>query len=75
MEASRAHALVNSILDTHISAVRGKDSAEALIQALENARQDLQLMVEQVIDECCNSRDVNVETALDEAEEITRGAR
>lgn len=73
MNTEKALALVNSILDTHIQALNGETHPDRVREALENARQDILLHVEQVLAEC--RAEASVDDALDDAEEITRGER
>lgn len=70
MDKATAISLLNSILTTHIKAVGETSDPGAVREALENARQDLELHVTQVIDECLME---SVDQALAQAEEITRG--
>lgn len=74
MEERKALALINSIIDTHVEMLGGENTEAARLarESLANARQDLVLLVEQVIAECRD--EVGVDEALAEAEEITRDA-
>lgn len=70
MTKEQALALLNSILDTHIKAVGEVSDPGEARTALENARQDLELHVSAVVDECLQQ---SLDDAIAEAEEITRG--
>src|SRR5688500_4180377 len=65
--------MVRTILRTHIDAVRGSDSPERAVEALTNAENDLILLVEDILGQ--RSESVDVDDAIADAEEITRGAR
>lgn len=75
MKKRHAQDMVHSIVRTHVDALRegGEVNADTAVQALLNAESDLILLVADIVDQCVNG--VDVEGAIDEAEEITRGAR
>lgn len=70
MTKDEALALLNSILDTHIKAVGEVSDPGEARTVLENARQDLELHLAAVVDECMQQ---SLDDALAQAEEITRG--
>lgn len=75
MKKRHAEDMVRSIIRTHVNDLRnGRDiDAVTAAQALTNAESDLVLLVHDIVDQCLNG--VDLDEAIDEAEEITRGAR
>lgn len=68
MRLEQAKEAVNTILNTHVEMVDG-----ANVEVFQNARQDLLLLVEEIVKEC--QYGVNLDVALNDAEEITREGR
>lgn len=73
MRLEEAKEAVNTLIDTHVELAGGERDVEALSTALQNARQDLLLLVEEIIKQCHYG--INLDGALADAEQITREGR
>lgn len=75
MKKRHAQELARSIIKTHVDALReGREvNAATAAQALINAESDILLLITDIVNQCVNG--VDIDEAIDEAEEITRGPR
>lgn len=75
MRLHEAQESVNALIDTHVALLEGADEQvlEKAREALQNARQDLLLLVEEIVKQCLMG--INLDGALTDAEEITREGR